>query len=256
MQKNSIKFLGTAGARFVVMRQLRRSGGIWFHLDDTNLLVDPGPGSLMRCLSSRPPLNPRELDGMVLTHRHLDHANDVNIIIESMTNGGFEPKGVVLAPKDALDSDPVILKYLRGYVEQIKELHLGTTYAIGSVSLSAAVAHQHGVETYGLNIKAGRHLISYISDTKYYSGLEKNYPGDVLIINVVLLKSSSKIQHMSLNDAERIIAANRPKVAVLTHFGMTMLRAKPWELADKLSNKLGISVIAASDGMELDLDDI
>ena len=99
-------------------------------------------------------------------------------------------------------------------------------------------------------------MISYISDTKYYSGLEKNYPGDVLIINVVLLKSSSKIQHLSLHDAERIIATNCPKVAVLTHFGMTMLRAKPWELAEKLSDKLDVSVIAASDGMELDLDDI
>ena len=256
MQKNIIKFLGTAGARFVVMRQLRRSGGIWFHLNDTDILVDPGPGSLMRCLLSRPPLNPRELDGIVLTHRHLDHANDVNIIIESMTNGGFDQKGVVLAPKDALDSDPVILKYLRGYVEQINELHLGTTYTIGSVSLSAAVAHQHGVETYGLNIKTDRHLISYISDTKYYSGLEKHYLGDVLILNVVLLRGSSKIQHLSLPDAERIIAANRPKVAVLTHFGMTMLRAKPWELAEKLSGKLGVSVIAASDGTELDIDDI
>ncbi|HAP31749.1 MAG TPA: hypothetical protein DCQ14_01645 [Firmicutes bacterium] len=41
-----IKFLGTAGARFVVSRQLRASGGIWFALGGEQILVDPGPGSL------------------------------------------------------------------------------------------------------------------------------------------------------------------------------------------------------------------
>ena len=56
-----IKFLGTAGARFAVMRQIRKTGGIWLSLDNTKILIDPGPGSLVRCLSSKPPLNPQEL---------------------------------------------------------------------------------------------------------------------------------------------------------------------------------------------------
>jgi hypothetical protein len=43
-------------------------------------------------------------------------------------------------------------------------------------------------------------------------------------------------------------------LAVLTHFGMTMLRAKPWELAAQLQQSLGVKVIAARDGMKLDLD--
>ena len=89
---NFIKFLGTAGARFVVIKQLRKSGGIWISLDDTNLLIDPGPGSLVRCLSSKPKLNPTKLDGIILTHRHIDHSNDINIMIEAMTNGGHKKK--------------------------------------------------------------------------------------------------------------------------------------------------------------------
>jgi len=34
-------------------------------------------------------------------------------MIEAMTNGGFKKKGTVLAPKDALEGDPVIFKYVR-----------------------------------------------------------------------------------------------------------------------------------------------
>ena len=81
---NKIKFLGTAGARFVVSKQLRSSGGLWLTVDDTNVLIDPGPGSLVRCLASRPKLNPMDLDGIILTHRHLDHSNDINIIMEDL----------------------------------------------------------------------------------------------------------------------------------------------------------------------------
>ena len=115
---DTLKFLGTAGARFVVSKQLRKSGGLWLSIDNTNVLIDPGPGSLIRCLSSKPKLNPMDLDGIILTHRHIDHSNDINILIEAMTNGGFKKKGVVFAPSDALDDDPVILKYVRDYVEK------------------------------------------------------------------------------------------------------------------------------------------
>jgi len=251
---NKIKFLGTAGARFVVTKQLRKSGGLWLTLDDTNVLIDPGPGSLVRCLSSRPKLNPRDLDGIILTHRHIDHSNDINIMIEAMTNGGFKKKGVVFAPTDALEDDPVILKYVRDHVENIEILKEKGIYNIGNISFSTPIKHIHGVETYGLNIHGKDCLISLVTDTKYFDGLESHYTGDILILNVVLLEGKEHIMHLSLKDAEKIITANKPKLSILTHFGMTMIKAKPWEIAEQLSGKLGVKVIAASDGMEIDID--
>lgn len=251
---NKIKFLGTAGARFVVTRQLRKSGGLWLTLNNTNVIIDPGPGSLVRCLSSRPKLNPLDLDGIILTHRHLDHSNDINVMIEAMTNGGFKKKGVVFAPRDTLEKDPVILKYVRNYVDKIEILKEKGTYTIGNISFSTPIKHIHGVETYGLNIYGKDVSISVITDTKYFEGLESYYNGDVLIINSVLLEEKDYIKHLSIINAEKIISANKPKLAIISHFGMTMIKAKPWEIAEKLSGKLGVKVIAASDGMEVDLD--
>lgn len=54
-------------------------------------------------------------------------------------------------------------------------------------------------------------------------------------------------------DAEHIITELKPKVAILTHFGMTVWRARPWEVAEKLSQRTGVRVIAARDGMRFDL---
>ena len=55
------------------------------------------------------------------------------------------------------------------------------------------------------------------------------------------------------DDAEAIIRAARPRLAILTHFGMTMWRAHPWELAARLTESTGIEVKAARDGMTIEL---
>lgn len=252
---NWLKFLGTAGARFVVMKQLRKSGGIWISLDDTNLLIDPGPGSLIRCLNSRPKLQPSNLDAILLSHRHIDHTNDVNIMIEAMTNGGWDKKGTVFAPSEALNNDPVVLKYVRKYLEKVEILNEKGKYEIKNIYFETPQRHiHHGVEGYGFNIYSKDISISIISDTKYFDGLEKLYSGDVLILNVVFKDRNSRFEHLCLDDVEKIVGIKKPKLAIMTHFGTTMIKAKPWLLAEKLTKKTGVNVIAASDGMFIDLD--
>src|SRR5512137_668312 len=139
---NFIKFIGTAGARFVVMKQLRSSGGVWMSVGGTNLCIDPGPGALIRCLHSKPKLDPSTLDGILLTHRHLDHSSDVNVMIEAMTEGGFKKRGTLFAPRDALEEDPVVLKYVMGYVNKIEVLKEDSEYRIGDIRFSTARKHQ------------------------------------------------------------------------------------------------------------------
>src|SRR4030065_403968 len=117
-----LKFLGTAGARFVVAKPLRASGGVWRAVGQTNLYIDPGPGALVRCLNSKPKMDPSTLDGILLTHKHLDHSGDINVMIEAMTEGGFKKRGVLFAPADALESDPVVFNYVRSYLEKIEIL--------------------------------------------------------------------------------------------------------------------------------------
>lgn len=254
-----IKFLGTGGARFVVSQQMRASGGIWLSFQGTQVHIDPGPGALVKCLSSRPKLDPSQLNGIILTHRHLDHAADVNIMIEAMTRGGFQKQGTLFAPGDALNSDPVVLHYVRSYLGHIETLHEGGSYAVGSIRFYTPVRHNHPAETYGLKISLSQRVISLIADTLFFEELAGYYyKSDCLIINVVLLRSCSDrlIYHLCLEDVKRIITEIRPGKALLTHFGATMLQAKPWILAEELSQSTGIQVIACHDGLTLSLEEL
>ena len=74
-----------------------------------------------------------------------------------------------------------------------------------------------------------------------------------MVIHVVLMQGRPELPHLCLDDAERIIREARPKLAILTHFGMTVWRAHPWELAADLTQRLGIEVKAARDGMSLEV---
>lgn len=250
---NFIKFLGTAGARIVVSRQLRASGGIWLSLDGTNLYLDPGPGALVRCFASRPPLDPARLDAILLSHRHLDHSGDINVMIEAMTEGTFKKRGTVFVPAEALNEDPVVLKYVRKFPEKIEILKAGGQYKIGALSFTTPVKHiHHGTETYGFKIRGKKTTLAYIADSKFFPGLVKAYKADILIINVLRVEPSN-LEHLTIEDVKKIIKGIRPKTVILTHFGMWMIKAKPWLIAEELSRELKTKVIAASDGMTFKL---
>lgn len=246
-----IKFLGTAGARFVMIKQLRASGGIWVSHRGTNVLIDPGPGSLVRCSASRPKLDPGELDAVILTHRHLDHSNDVNVMIEAMTEGGFKRRGVLFCPEDALNEDPVVLKHARSLVEKIEILEANKIYRADNFEFQTSMRHAHPVLTYGLKFNIGNTSVSLLADTKYFKELEDFYKADILIICVVFFQPRPEIEHLCFSDVGALIADLRPKKAILTHFGMTMLKAKPQVQALELSARLGIEVVAAYDGMTI-----
>ena len=61
------------------------------------------------------------------------------------------------------------------------------------------------------------------------------------------------ITFLGVAGAKHIIAELKPKAAILTHFGTTLWRAKPREIAESLSQETGVRVIAAKDGMRFDL---
>ncbi|HTY45511.1 MAG TPA: MBL fold metallo-hydrolase [Patescibacteria group bacterium] len=248
-----IKFLGTAGARFVMIRQLRASAGLWIRCAGTNVLVDPGPGSIVRCAASRPKLDPGLLDAIILTHRHLDHSSDINVMIEAMTEGGFKKRGTVFCPADAIGDDPVILKYARAFPEKIEVLEEKKEYKVGNFEFQTSLRHIHPVTTYGLKFRLGSSRISLLTDTRYFPELADAYKDtDVLIICVVFAEPRAGIDHLSLPEAEDLIRQIQPKKAILTHFGMTMLKARPHLQAEELSKRLGLDVQAASDGMRIE----
>ncbi len=142
---DTITFLGTAGARIMVANQILASGGLWLNLSGTEILLDPGPGTIVQ--STKRKLRADKLSAIILSHRHLDHSADTNIMVEAMTQGGFKRHGWLFAPADALGSEPVIFSYLKDYLEGVEVLQEGKSYSIGNISFTTPIRHIHQVES-------------------------------------------------------------------------------------------------------------
>ena len=246
----------------MIINQHLATGGLWFNLNGTEFLVDPGPGCIVHTRNLK--LEPEQLKAIIVSHRHLDHTADVNIMAEAITRGGHRSGGSLYAPNDALVTEPIILEYLKKRLNHVETLHAGGAYSFENVNFSTPVAHQHGVETYGFLFEHNKHSIAYITDTRYFDALIDNYKADVLMLNVVftekkeLVRKDSKlpIDHLSVPEAEVLIKEINPKVAIMTHFGMAIWQANPTQVAAQMSANIGIPVIAARDGMNFKLSDL
>ena len=225
---------------------------------ETQLHVDPGPGALVRALSYVPPCNPRELDAIVLSHKHLDHSGDVNAMIEAMTAGGHHKRGALLAPADALEGEPVALPYAQRFVEHVVPLDAQSgPHRIGGVDIRTSIAHVHASQTYGLHFAFEGLRVAYLPCGRFFDGLAEDYARhspDILIVNVLRFADRMDVDHLTWDDAQRIVECVEPRVAIFQHFGTKMLERDPVALAQELEDRLGIRAIAADDGMLVDLE--
>lgn len=254
---NFIRFLGTGGARFTMLKQLRKTGGLWFSYGGLNGLIDPGPGSLYHISAAVPRLDPHDLRAILLTHRHLDHSTDLNVTAEAMTGGGFEKQGFLLLPEDSASGpNPILLKYMAQKVGKVVIVSDGIPRDIGMGVSVEPVAHiHHGVDCFGYIFrKKGLRTWGVISDTRPLDHLAERYRDCSLItLNVTFPNKKPRLDHMSVEDAGELLEKLHPELALITHMGVIMIEAGPDKFAKIISTDQ-TRVVAGEDGMVVNLD--
>jgi phosphoribosyl 1,2-cyclic phosphodiesterase len=171
-------------------------------------------------------------------------------MVEAMTDGGFQHRGMLFCPSDALDEDPVVLKYLRRFPREIVRLAPETSYSVKGMTFTTSARHVHQAETYGFRF--GDRL-GWVTDSAYYDDIALQHKANVMVIHTVLLHCRPELPHLCVDDVERIIREAKPRLAILTHYGLTVWRANPQEIAADMTQRLGIEVQAARDGMTIEL---
>lgn len=255
--KNFIKYLGTSGGRFSMIKQARSTGGIWFSFGGLSGVIDPGPGSLVHICAAEPHLDSESIEFVMLTHKHIDHTTDANVLIECMTHGGYEDRGLLVAPNDALyGDDPVIMKYSLKRIARVEVPEDGKIIDLGKGVTAEAVAHRHhGVKCFGYIFRlAGHSDWGLISDTRLLPTFANRYAGCRFIsVNTTFPHPHNRLEHMSVDEALDLIEELRPESAVLTHLGAMLTSRDGLHSLENLDTEHS-RVTAATDGMVVDLD--
>ncbi|MFN3504757.1 MAG: MBL fold metallo-hydrolase [Caldimicrobium sp.] len=247
-----VLFLGTAGARYVVAKQLRASGGILLKFGQDYLLLDPGPGSIVYLAKNKIPVE--KIKTLVVSHKHLDHSADLNILVDAITEGGFKKRGTLFITEEAL-SEGILLPYLRNCLQEIILLKEKRFYQSGAFKFYTTSPLKHEAEVYGLIFETSPlKKLGFIIDTAYFEDLAYEFREcSYLVINVVRFEPKEGVMHLSIPEVKLLLKKLNPEVAILTHFGMTMLRENPFKVAQMLSKELELKIWAAYDNMRIEL---
>jgi len=248
----NVYLLGTAGARFVVAKQLRASAGTVLEEDGEFLLIDPGPGTIVHLAKHKIPVE--KIRNILISHKHLDHSADLNVVVDAITEGTFKKRGRLFIPREAWE-EGVLLSYLKEALAETIFLAEKEAYQTTKFSFKTTKKLLHSAETYGFifNLKDGKSL-GFLVDTAYFEELISEFQGvNYLIVNVVRYEPKEGVLHLSVQDVRNLLASLRPELTVITHFGMTMLRANPFKVAKDLSSELNLKVVSAYDGLRLTL---
>lgn len=246
-----IVFLGTGGDPYVVGKQLRGSGGIILRFGENQFHIDPGPCSLG--MAKQVGINLRENTALLVSHNHINHANDINAVISAMTYNGFDKKGVLVANNMVINGDgkrtPYLREFFKNCLEKFIVLEPGNKVAINEVEIKALKC-LHTKKSIGFKFFTPLYTLTYSSDTKYGVEVLEDYKNsNILILNVPYLKKDREKECLAKDDAIKIIKEVKPKLAIITHFGIDFLRADPLYEIREIKRQTGCQVIAATDGM-------
>jgi len=248
-----ILFLGTAGGRFATIFQKRATGGLYIMDDDAKVHIDPGPGALTQL--HRFGIDPTRTDGLLISHCHPDHYNDAEILIEAMTSGGRDKRGVVASSRSVLDGyedyGPAISRYHSGLPEYCSSLEFDKDLYINRLYVKSAPAFHSDPTTISFKIYSRNGIISYIPDTAYDDMLVQAHGGSrVLVVSMTRPRNSRIPHHLCTEDMVELLKGIQPEITLLTHLGMRILNNNTAQTEAKwIEEQTGVRTLAAEDGM-------
>ncbi|NQV09346.1 MBL fold metallo-hydrolase [Candidatus Woesearchaeota archaeon] len=250
--ESKIIFLGTGGDSIIVGKQIRASGGIILQVDDNQFHIDPGPGSLLQAKNFG--VNLRNNTAVFATHNHVNHCNDINAVIDAMTYGGMDRKGVAVCNKIVCngndDYTPTLSKFHRNCVEKTIVLEQGQRLGINDVEIRALSAVHSEPHTIGLKFFTSKFTLTYTSDTGYDKTLAHEYKdSDIIIFNLQFPGNMGKTHYLCTEDVIKILKDVKPKLVIIQHFGVKMMNEDPLNEAREIQKATKIQTIAATDGM-------
>jgi len=249
MEKARIIFLGSGGGRKVTTSQARATGGFVIQAGSEQIHVDPGPGAVVRAAQFG--VDTRNTSIVLVSHFHVDHSNDINVLANIITFGGKEKKGVFITGE--FDDNCNLADYHLKSIERHVKIKPGDKAEVRKIIIKATQTKGHKVKTMGFKIFTPDFVIGYTSDTDFFPELIKEFKGcDIMIVNTLKPKNMKLKGHMNSDDAAKLLKGVKPKLGILQHFGVSMLKANPVYEARDIQKESGVQTIAANDGLVID----
>ena len=270
-------FLGSGGGRIHCVTQHRRTGGIIYKFNDSQVHIDPGPGAIVYL--NELGVNRLKTKWIVVTHNHTDHNNDLPVIIESVHKKLHDPAGILISTKELISE---LNPYYKSLLLDIIEIVPGKSIKLTENTRVIGTKTIHGKsQGFGLIFeqfdplnKNNSYKIAFTSDTEIYQDFSEEYEGvDILVANVLRPDDAHCSRHATVDEITPEIIKINPKTFIMTHIGAHMdsewskgnMVPQQVEKIQKIIQKKAKTntktntktrIIGASDSLKLEINDL
>ncbi|MHA1150828.1 MAG: MBL fold metallo-hydrolase [Promethearchaeota archaeon] len=263
---DELVFLGSGGGRHHIRTQDRATGGVLYKFNDIQAHIDPGPGAIVRINQYHQ--DPTKTELFIVTHAHIDHMNDISVIIEGSReqlhdrNYNYFKKGTLITTEEVTR---FISAYHKNMLQNIVIFKQGDIYDYKGVKITAKKAVHSQIEGFGVQFDLDSYTIVFSSDTQVFDGFAEQLAGvDILVLNLLRPDSITCRRHLCTDEVIPYLNEVEPplKALILTHFGAMMTGFKTVEnripnQVEKFKKQTNIKyIIASGDGLNVKISDL
>lgn len=250
-------FLGTAGDSLTLSKQRRRGGGFILKGEAGQYHIDPGPGSLSSAINAK--ISPRETICVLVSNNSILASSGLNEVLDAMTLGGLDPFGVVVGSSSVIngtdDEHAILRNQVRKWVERVVTFEETTRVGINYLNIYPIKTKCLDKTGLGFRFETATLTVGYTGETDYFDGLVKHLEGaEVIIVNCKHPLGVREKGAMNIDDIITLGKKIKPRLLVMTGFGNRILEQDIIALTREIHKETGVEVVAAKDGMEIDLD--
>jgi phosphoribosyl 1,2-cyclic phosphodiesterase len=196
-------------------------------------------------------ISPRATTAILVSTNDIFAANDANILIDAMTYRGFDNKGVLIGPSSFVNSEDAYLTPLhKTCLERFIVPEPGRKVAINDIEIHTLKTMNHDKTALGYKILTNDFTVCYPGFTRYSRELVEQYRNsNILILNVKQYGDKRTENSLNLEEAKKIILEVKPRLAIITGFGASILENDPLYLARELQKATSVQTLAAKDGL-------
>ena len=246
-----LMFLGTNSGDMI---KKGTGAGILFKIDKFQIIIDPGLSLFSKAREFN--VNLEETGLILVSHNHLTHCSDLNLLIECITSRGEEHKGTLIGDEATIYGTqferPILTRKHEKYLEKVISLKEDDKVNLGTLKIEA-LKTKHSSMAIGFKIYTENFILTYTGDTAYLKEMKEQYKdSNLMIFNNVNPFNKKSDFNLSSDDTVNILKEVKPQFAIINHFGKLMHDANPVYEAREIARLTNIQIMAAREGFLFD----